>query len=72
MLNSGLHSSRVTLLAPIRKSSWTTKLSVKGYNLSQTKQVTTNFDVQKTGLLFDFHDLSDILPLIMTSVTTWI
>ena len=57
MLNSGLHSSRVTLLAPMRKSSWTTKLSVKGYNLSQTKQVTTNFDVQKTGLLFDFHDL---------------
>ena len=57
MLNSGLHSLRVTLLAPIRKSSWTTKLIVKGYNLSQTKQVTTNFDVQKTGLLFDFHDL---------------
>ena len=57
MLKSGLHYSQVTLLAPIRKSSWTTKLSVKGYNLSQTKQVTTNFDVQKTGLLFDFHDL---------------
>ena len=38
--------------------SCTTKVSVEGYNISETKNwVTNKLELQKTGLLFNYHDL---------------